>query len=114
MTREEEHTYKSSLEHLQILTAHAGVAAYRALAVECVQTLPTASCWRSSKVEESRLSPKKKEKRLGSGKMRKPRDALCLRAPRRWTHIMLRPTFDVDNNSILSSEDSLGVRRWKY
>ena len=62
MAGEEESTCKSSLENLQILAAHAGVTADRALAAECVQTLPTASCRRCSKVEESWLSPEKKEK----------------------------------------------------
>ena len=111
MVGEEERTDKSSLEHLQILAAQAGVAIDRALATECVQTLPTASRWRSSKVEESRLLLEKEEKRVGSGKMRRPRDGLCLRASRRWTRILLRPTLDANSSSILSPKDSLGVGR---
>ena len=91
MAREEECTCKSSLEHLQILAAHAGVAANRALATECVQTSPTASRRRSSKVEESRLSSEKEKKEIKSGKVKSQRDGRSLKAPRPLTHILFAP-----------------------
>ena len=60
---------------------HTEVAADRALATECVQMPPIASRWRSSKVDERLLSPKKMRKRVGSRKMRRLGERHVLKGP---------------------------------